>query len=155
MKTRRQFASSFALATLLAPPLIRAAYAADWPEIIVGKSETCGCCGDWVEHLRGAGLPVRVEVLEPAQLDQLKQRLGVSPALQSCHTGYAAGYVLEGHIPADDIKRLLTERPDALGLAVPGMPLGSPGMEYGNQRDAYSVILIGKDGSTSIYARHG
>jgi len=69
--------------------------------------------------------------------------------------GYAAGYVLEGHIPADDIKRLLTERPDALGLAVPGMPLGSPGMEYGNQRDAYSVILIGKDGSTSIYARHG
>ncbi|RDI57162.1 hypothetical protein DES45_10779 [Microvirga subterranea] len=95
------------------------------PKMTVTKDPSCGCCGAWVDHVRKAGFPV--EVIESAEVNRLKVRLGVPQALASCHTAEIGGYVVEGHVPADAIKRLLAERPQAKGLAVPGMPVGSPG----------------------------
>jgi hypothetical protein len=120
--------------------------------IEVYKSESCGCCAKWVEHLRAQGFEVRTrDVPEPSLY---RARFGVPERLGSCHTATVAGYALEGHVPAREIKRLLAERPKARGLAVPAMPLGSPGME-GPRDDPYDVLLIRKDGRTSTYARYG
>jgi len=121
-------------------------------EVVVYKSPSCGCCGNWVEHLRANGFSVAVR--ERDDLTPVKTRLGVPDALQSCHTAEVGGYVVEGHVPAADIRRLLAERPpQARGLAVPGMPAGAPGMEDGRRRDAYQVILFGDIGH-SVYARY-
>ena len=120
------------------------------PKLTVSKDPTCGCCGGWVEHMREAGF--NVEVVETATLNQVKARLGVPATLASCHTGEIAGYVLEGHVPAAEVKRLLAEKPSARGLAVPGMPVGSPGMEGGHE-DAYEVILFGPTGRR-VFARY-
>ncbi len=123
------------------------------PLITVHKSPSCGCCHVWVERMEAAGF--RVKVHDRDDLDAVKQSLGVPPRMASCHTAEVEGYVLEGHVPAEDIQRLLTQKPDVRGLAVPGMPRGSPGMEMPDgTRDAYSVIAIGRDGSLSEYARH-
>ena len=120
--------------------------------IDVYKSPTCGCCGAWVEHLQQAGFRTRVE--HPANLDKLKQQLGIAPQWQSCHTAVNSGYFFEGHIPAAVMQRFLQERPqDVAGLAVPGMPMGSPGMDVDGQFQPYDVIKIHKDGSHSVYAR--
>ena len=122
------------------------------PRVEVYKSPTCGCCGDWVEHLKAAGFAVKVtEVDDPSAT---RQRLGMPAAFGSCHTGLVAGYVLEGHVPATEVKRLLATRPKALGLAVPGMPVGSPGMESGSHRDAFDVLLIDKAGRASVFQHH-
>lgn len=118
------------------------------PKMTVYKTRTCGCCGAWVEHVRAAGLPV--EVVDLPDLAATKTRLGVPAALSSCHTGLVDGYVVEGHVPADLIQRLLDERPRAVGLAVPGMPIGSPGME-GPFTETYQVLLFDRAG-TSVYA---
>lgn len=115
-------------------------------EVTVYKTPWCGCCGDWVAHMRDNDFSVIVKEL--ADLDPVKANHGVSDDLASCHTALVDGYVLEGHVPADDVKRLLAERPKARGLAVPGMPIGSPGMEQGNERDPYQVILFGETGKT-------
>ncbi len=117
----------------------------------VYKSATCGCCTKWVEHLQAAGFSVRAQdVPDPAKY---RQRFGVPDRLGSCHTARVGGYAIEGHVPAREIRRLLKERPEAIGLAVPAMPLGSPGME-GPRSDPYEVLLVRKDGQYLIFARY-
>ncbi len=124
------------------------AYAA---EITVYKSPWCGCCSKWADHLQAKGHTVTTKNME--NLDAIKKLAGVPEGLQSCHTAMVDGYVLEGHVPAKDFERLLAERPKAKGLAVPGMPVGSPGME-GGAPERFDVMLFGTDGSTSVYARY-
>lgn len=120
--------------------------------ITVHKTPTCGCCNAWIDHLRANGF--EVEAVDVQSTTPVASRLGVPDNMRSCHTGEIAGYAIEGHIPAQDIKRLLEERPDIVGLAVPGMPIGSPGMEMGDRKDSYEVHAIQRDGSTSVFARH-
>lgn len=121
------------------------------PEIMVTKDPSCGCCGAWVDHLRQAGFPVTVVT---APVNPLKTRLGVPQDLASCHTAQVSGYVIEGHVPAGAITRLLKEKPLAKGLAVPGMPVGSPGMPVeGVAPDTYDVVLFGPAG-TRTFARY-
>jgi len=119
--------------------------------VTVYKSPTCGCCKNWVAHLRANGFSVKA--VDVADVTSYKLANGISPALASCHTALVDGYVIEGHVPAQDIKRLLRERPKIVGLAAPGMPSGSPGMEQG-YKDAYDVVSFDKSGRVSVYARH-
>jgi hypothetical protein len=124
------------------------------PLVVVHKSPTCGCCTAWVAHMRKAGFPV--DVREAADVTPVKRRVGVPAGKESCHTAMVGGYFVEGHVPAADVKRLLAEKPDAKGLAVPGMPLGSPGMEVpGGQTQPYAVELVKRDGSSEVFSRHG
>ncbi len=118
-------------------------------KVVVYKSPTCGCCKAWVKHLRENGF--EVEVHQRYNVEPVKDEMGVPKPLRSCHTAKVGGYVIEGHVPADLIVKLLEEKPDAAGLAVPGMPMGSPGME-GPRKDPYAVILFGDQGSR-VYAR--
>src|SRR6476659_507843 len=124
------------------------------PSIEVWKSATCECCGNWVKHLEANGFTVTVNPTEPSALQRLKKEAGVPAKLASCHTAKIDGYVVEGHVPGTDIKRLVAEHPDAIGLTVPGMPVGSPGMEQGAETEPYDVLLIKKDGSTEVFASH-
>lgn len=117
--------------------------------ITVYRNADCSCCHRWIEHLQNEGF--KVEDIATGHLDDLKLQLGVPPQLSSCHTATIDGYVIEGHVPAADIKRLLAERPLTSGLSVPGMPIGSPGMEMGERREAYSVIKFDKDGNSWTY----
>jgi len=121
--------------------------------IEVWKSATCECCGAWVKHLEADGFTVKVNAAEPSTLASLKRQAGIGDKLASCHTAMIDGYVIEGHVPGTDIKRLVAERPQAIGLAVPGMPVGSPGMEQGAEFEPYDVLLIKKDGTTETFAR--
>ena len=115
------------------------------PKIVVTKDPSCGCCGGWVDHLRASGFTA--DVIESSELNRIKVRLGIPQDLASCHTAEVEGYVIEGHVPASAIKRLLAERPNAKGLAVPGMPVGSPGMEVeGSAPETYEVVLFGSSG---------
>lgn len=124
------------------------------PLLVVTKSPTCGCCHLWVEHMQNAGF--KVEVHDVDNINEVKERVGVPYGKGSCHTAEIGGYFIEGHVPAEDVKRLLAEKPDAKGLTVPGMPLGSPGMEVPDGRvQPYAVELVARDGSTSEFARHG
>lgn len=122
----------------------------DAPTITVYKTPTCGCCTAWVEHLREHGF--EVETHDLPRLDQIKARYGVTRELESCHTAVVDGYVVEGHVPADLIERMLKERPQIAGLTVPGMPMGSPGME-GPRKDPYDVLTFDRDGKTTVYDR--
>lgn len=117
----------------------------------VARTPSCGCCGAWIEAMRAAGITIHDEMID--DLAPLKARLGVPADLQSCHTAVIDGYVIEGHVPAEDILRLLTERPNAIGLAVAGMPIGSPGMEQGGTTEPFETILFGREGQ-SVFARH-
>lgn len=119
----------------------------------VYKSPTCSCCAKWVDHVRDAGFTVTARDTTEAALARIKQAHGVAPDKQSCHTAIVDGYVIEGHVPADDIRRLLAERPAILGLAAPGMPRGSPGME-GPVRDAYDVVTLEQGTASRVWARH-
>ena len=119
--------------------------------ITVYKSPTCNCCNSWVNHLRDAGFVVTAK--NRVDMDSIKSTAGVVPALQSCHTALVEGYVIEGHVPATDIRRLLRERPAVTGLTVPGMPMGSPGME-GPYRDPYDVLMFDREGRTQVYASY-
>ena len=123
------------------------------PPVVVHKSPACGCCQAWAEHMQAAGFSV--ETRDTQDLDAIKAEVGVPYGQGSCHTAKVGDYFVEGHVPADDVKRLLAERPDALGLTVPGMPIGSPGMERGDTREPYDVLLVAKDGSTTVFAHHG
>lgn len=124
------------------------------PLLVVTKTPTCGCCHLWVEHMKQAGF--QVEIHDVDDMGPAKERLGVPYGKGSCHTAEVGGYFVEGHVPAADVKRLLAETPDAKGLTLPGMPLGSPGMEMPDGRvQPYVVELVAKDGSTSPYASHG
>lgn len=118
--------------------------AAARPTIVVYKDPFCGCCGAWIDHVRAAGFPV--EAHDRSDMDRVKVRFGVPDHLASCHTALVDGYVLEGHVPAGAIERLLAQRPTATGLAVPAMPIGSPGMEIPDiDPDTYEVVLFGPD----------
>lgn len=124
------------------------------PRMTVHKSPSCGCCHLWVEHVRDAGFTVAIK--DTDDLASVKHAHGIADDLASCHTAEVEGYVIEGHVPAQDIERLLRERPDIRGLAVPGMPMGSPGMETPDgHREAYVVLALHKDGQVSEFARHG
>ncbi len=120
-------------------------------QVVVYKSPACGCCGQWVEHLRKSGFEVRVSSTEA--MSAVKARFGVPAEMHSCHTALVGGYVIEGHVPASDIRRLLKDKPKVAGLAAPGMPLGSPGME-GPKSEPYSVMSFTKDGAGAVYATH-
>jgi hypothetical protein len=126
-------------------------FAEELPTMTVWKSPWCGCCGNWVEHVRAAGF--EVEVKEAEDLGVVKRMAGVPDDLESCHTARVGGYTVEGHVPVSDIIRLLDEQPNAHGLVVPGMPSGSPGMENGEQ-DPYDVLLIKRDGETEVFSSH-
>lgn len=120
--------------------------------LAVTMTSTCGCCKHWVEHMRKAGF--KVETREVEDVTPTAARLGVPDALRSCHTAEAGGYAIEGHVPAADVKRLLKEKPKAAGLAVPGMVVGSPGMEQGGRSDRYQILLFTRDGKTSVFASY-
>ena len=157
MLARRDFLRRAAGATVLvggSAAVARALHAAAKPvTLTVYKSPTCGCCVKWVEHLR-AQPTIRVVTKDMEDIDSVKAQLGVPASLGSCHTGVAAGYVFEGHVPGDLVARVLRERPRGLaGLAVPGMPVGSPGMEVGKRKDPYDVVAFMKDGTTRVYAK--
>ena len=138
------FLGSLILAGSLLKP--ESAFAAD---LVVYKSPSCGCCKKWVQHMRENGFSV--EVHEQYNVTPMKDEYGVPLRLRSCHTAKVGDYVVEGHVPADVVKRLLEERPEIAGLAVPGMPMGSPGME-GPRKDPYDVISFTRTGRTGIYA---
>jgi hypothetical protein len=121
--------------------------------ITVFKDPTCGCCNGWVEHLRENGFKAIVREVKDSELRELKKKYGVPSALQTCHTGIVDGYVIEGHVPAAEIRRALKEHPKALGLVVPGMPQGSPGME-GTRTEEYSVLLFDSAGQSSVYGQY-
>jgi hypothetical protein len=121
------------------------------PVIEVWKSTTCECCGNWVKHLEANGFAVKVNAASPSMLDQLKKEAGIGDKLASCHTAKIDGYLIEGHVPAPDIKRLVAY---AIGLAVPGMVAGSPGMEQGGKSDSYKILLVRKDGTTEVFSNH-
>jgi hypothetical protein len=123
------------------------------PPIAVYKNVGCSCCDLWVEHIRKAGYVVTVQEMDNMAL--IKERVGIPAAMGSCHTAVVEGYFVEGHVPVEDVQRLLHERPGAKGLVVPGMPLGSPGMEVAGESEPYEVFLVAQDGSTTTYARHG
>lgn len=148
---------------LLALPLAAPTAFAAVPQVQVWKDPACGCCQDWVKHLNAHRIATRVH---DSGNVQARARLGIPERLGSCHTGWIAvpganvpgGYAIEGHVPARAIHRLLADRPNAIGLAVPGMPIGSPGMDgpaYGGRRDAYDVLLVLADGGTRVFQREG
>lgn len=126
---------------------------AQGPTVQVYKTPTCGCCANWVKHLQANGFATRVTDLE--NLSELKAKHNIPGAAQSCHTATVDGYVLEGHVPAADVRRLLKERPAVLGLAVPGMPVGSPGMEVQNVKpQPYNVMSFDRGGQLKVYSSH-
>lgn len=150
-RTLLQAAALGALAPLAA--MAAAAQAVEKPQITVYKTPSCGCCHEWVDHLEKNGFGVTTH--DVPGTGPYRERYGVPRALASCHTGVIEGYALEGHVPAADIKRLIAERPKARGLAVPGMPIGSPGMEVeGTRRDAFDVVLFDDEGGRRVYQHY-
>ena len=148
---------SFVIAGLAVSALV-AAVAAQTPRPAGGtmevyKSPTCGCCAKWVEHVRQGGFTVKVTELDDAALDAVKTKQGVPRTAQSCHTAVVNGYVVEGHVPVGEVQRLLKEKPAVAGIAVGGMPLGSPGMEVPGQKpQTYNVVTFDKAGGVKIYS---
>jgi hypothetical protein len=137
------------LATLFAPLVPGLANETHAQSVEVWKSPSCACCENWVKHLEADGFAVAVHAAEPAVLARLKREAGIADKLAACHTAK-----IDGYVPATDIKRLTAERPDAIGLTVPGMPTGSPGMEQGEEAEPYDVLLLKKDGTTELFAHH-
>jgi hypothetical protein len=122
------------------------------PMVTVYKDASCGCCSKWVEHMQANGFDVKAVDVE--DIDLVKKTYGVPAAAASCHTALVNGYVIEGHVPAESVSRLIREKPALAGIAVPGMPAGSPGMEVPGRKDAYSVISFDKAGKQSVYEKH-
>jgi len=135
-------AGSLALPSLAVIPVHR---------VQVYKNASCGCCGAWAAHMKSAGFDV--SVTEVDDTTAVRKRFGMPDRFGSCHTATIDGYVLEGHVPAAEVKRLLAAKPNAIGLAVPSMPPGSPGMEMGSRKDPYQVLLIDRAGKDSVFAR--
>jgi hypothetical protein len=147
MRTKLLLISGLALAgTLTASPPAR-----QLAPMTVYKTPTCGCCAKWVDHVKAAGFKVQVQDMD--DLTEIKQASGVPIPVRTCHTAVVGNYVIEGHVPADLIKKVLSEKPKAAGIAVPGMPIGSPGMESGNEKAPYDVLLFDKTGKTTVYAK--
>lgn len=126
-----------------APPL---------PLVEVFKNPSCGCCGAWADHLKAAGFPVKLTPV--ADTGEVRRRVGMPERFGSCHTALVAGYVVEGHVPAAEVRRLLALKPAAVGLAVPSMPPGSPGMEMGSRKDPYDVFLVDRRGNATVFASY-
>ena len=148
----RTFGTGAALSALL-PLVNRASAMASPPVITVYKDPSCGCCTNWVTYLRKSGLQANVH--DRSDMDALKDSLGVPVALRSCHTAVMGRYVIEGHVPVADMKRLLAAAPKGVvGIAVPGMPAGSPGMEVPGRTDRYDVVAFAADGTTKLFAHH-
>ena len=146
--------SATAAAATGALPLARAQRRPEPTAVEVWKDVNCGCCHDWIAHMQQHGFQVTAH---DGGNNAVRARLGLPAALGSCHTALIGGYVVEGHVHADDVRRLLREKPRALGLAVPGMPIGSPGMDgpaYGGRRDRYDTLLVQHGGGTQVFRRH-
>ncbi|WP_006786045.1 DUF411 domain-containing protein [Thiorhodospira sibirica] len=120
----------------------------------VFKTPQCGCCDDWIRHVEAAGIGVEAVDVSHAALDRIKQQGGLQAGLGSCHTAFIDGYLIEGHVPVQDIQRLLTEAPMVRGLSVPGMPIGSPGMEMGERFDPYHVLSFDLEGNTQLFSSY-
>ena len=153
MSTRRQ-ALLAGIAALALPHGAAAQARSEAPLVEVWKDPSCGCCKDWMAHLEANGFRTRVHETGNTAM---RAQLGIATKYGSCHTARVDGYAIEGHVPASDIRRLLKERPTAIGLAVPGMPVGSPGMdgpEYGGRRDPYDVLLIARNGGATVFQPH-
>ncbi len=149
---RRSLLGLAAASLLGSWPLV--SHAARAVPVEVWKDPDCGCCKDWVAHLQANGFQVKIH---DTGNDAARTRAGIAPQYGSCHTARVGSYAIEGHVPAREIRRLLSEKPNAIGLAVPGMPVGSPGMDgpaYGKRRDAYNVMLLSRDGGASIYQNY-
>ncbi|GAA4015965.1 DUF411 domain-containing protein [Actimicrobium antarcticum] len=144
---RRTLLQALLVSAFAAPMLAHAAR----PLIEVYKTEGCGCCESWIDHLKASGFEVSARNVGDTGV--YRKKFGIPQALGACHTGFINGYALEGHVPAAEIKRLLAERPKAIGLAVPAMPLGSPGME-GPRKDPYDVFLVQADGRHSVFKHY-
>ncbi len=155
MKTRSLSRRRFVLSTLAgAAAATEPVWAAPLPPMQVWKSPSCGCCKDWIALLEREGF--KLQVFDEGN-NAARARFGLPARYGSCHTARVGGYVVEGHVPAREIRRLLADKPDAIGVAVPGMPVGSPGMdgpEYGGRRDPYDVLLVHRDGSSRVYASY-
>ena len=151
MRTKSLYFSGVAVVLLLVAGffVVRATDAQDLPAITVYKSPSCGCCAKWVDHLEENGFEVKA--IDTPDVNVTKAQYGVPGELASCHTALVDGYVVEGHVPADVIKKMLEEKPEIVGLAVPGMPMGSPGME-GSRVDKYDIVAFQKDGTHSVFA---
>jgi hypothetical protein len=149
--SRYAFASALVAALVLTTGSTSAQRPA--PTVQVYKSPTCGCCANWVKHLQQHGF--KTQVTEMDNVADIKAQRGIPARAQSCHTAIVDGYVIEGHVPATDVQRLLKERPAVVGLAVPGMPIGSPGMEVPNVKpQAYDVVTFDKQGQLKVFASH-
>lgn len=122
------------------------------PQVLVYKTPSCGCCTGWVEHMKASGFSVTAK--DVADTTPERKRLGMPDRFAACHTASVGGYVIEGHVPAPEVRRLLESRPQAIGLAVLGMPLGSPGMEVDNRLDPYEVFIVDRRGQPSVFARY-
>lgn len=131
---------------------LTAAHAAERPQLVVYKNASCGCCKGWIEHMHEHGFATTVHDVD--NMNPIKERVGVPHGMGSCHTAEIGGYFLEGHVPAEQVTRLLEEKPKAKGLTVPGMPVGSPGMERGDLKQPYEVHLVRPDGTTSVFAKY-
>jgi hypothetical protein len=154
---RRQFIQTASLALAAGSVGSFNAFAKTQPTVEVWKTATCGCCHDWVAHLQANGFKVVTHDVSEAAKAAKRASIGIPAQLGSCHTALIEGYALEGHVPANDVLRLLKERPQAAGLTVPGMPIGSPGMDgpaYGGRKDAYATLLVRRDGSSSVFQSH-
>jgi hypothetical protein len=152
MKTSKNYGGLRRLALLALASAPVWAGAVEMHRLHVYKTLSCGCCALWVDHVKASGFSV--EVHDVRDVMPLRERFGVPDAAMSCHTAVIAGYVIEGHVPAADITRLLKERPKAVGIAVPGMVQGSPGMEQGRPRERYDVVLFGNSRVQRVFARH-
>jgi hypothetical protein len=144
---------NFLWGTLFLAGFTKIAFAA-LPRLIVFKSPTCGCCAAWIEHIEKAGLIVESTNITQQRLSELKRQSGIRLELSSCHTAFIDSYFVEGHVPAEDIKLLISQKPEALGLTVPGMPLGSPGMEMGDQKDPFDTLIVDRNGNSKVFRSH-
>ena len=138
--------------TLAAIPAVACSRPAKAAEVNVYKSPYCGCCGAWVDNLKASGLNVVVHEME--DVTPIARQAGVPDKARSCHTAIVDGYFVEGHVPGPDIRKLLRERPTARGIAVPGMPIGAPGMEQGDRKDAYATLIVDRSGATRVFVLH-
>lgn len=154
---RRHFIHAASLTLAVSSSWSLTALAKVQPTVEVWKTATCGCCHDWVAHMQANGFTVVTHDVSETAKSAKRASVGIPVQLGSCHTALVNGYALEGHVPASDVHRLLKERPQAAGLSVPGMPIGSPGMDgpvYGGRKDAYASLLVRRDGSSSIFQAH-
>jgi len=149
MNRRNLISSAVGAMALTAIPALAAK---TLPPVEVFKNPSCGCCGAWVDHLKAAGFDVKVAMVDDTSV--ARKKYGLPDKFGSCHTAVVGGYVVEGHVPAADVKKLLAMKPAAIGIAVPGMPVGSPGMEMGSRKDPYQVLLVDKQGRERVFSSY-